>query len=528
MDKLDSFILSRFFYRIGASNYGMTDRDYDLLAKELESVPAAKPYLERSYDDDPVPYSTLIKYYSTQEVNEMTRYLPDRESTLNTPTQTQDYVSKSIKASFDIRECYSWIEAHKDAEMCVSLKVDGINTLTTYRNVSRLKDDDGTETDKSSNPQPVVDRFAALNNMFDSLEESLGDSTQETSEFSQSEDSEEIVNLEDQIKEALLEARGEIMINNGTNLESLQLNEVVNQPVYEPHEQQTDGDYNVMIHSRSRGRRNDPLTFTTNTQKCLPRILPRIQEDTEDIHISAEAYVEPDYLETIGYYARCSFTTSRDAARSALQRTDYPDKIYNHVKLVAFRVDLGDTLSEGLDTLREQGFPTVPYKTYKFKYTNYAEFEKELSDLIWEFKAIATEEHIPNDGIVLQVNKYEEFGKEATEKLYDDGNLAVKALGWEPRIYSSIVKEIQMKRDYTIRFSCKAIVEPVYTENQKKLTNVNLFNPARLIENDIHEGDLIEFEYKNDTTINFRRKLMSAQQVEESKREVSKGGITNE
>ncbi len=509
MESLEKFILSRFFYRIGASGYGISDREYDELVETLRDCDEARPFLDRSYDDDPIPYQLLSKYYTPEEISEMTRYLPDKTNESFKRVNAGDYVSKSIKASFDIQECYSWIKAHRGVELCASLKVDGVNTLTCYRNLSRVEN---LVTDEASPvPSSKSGRFSSISEAFDRLE------VKQTSEFGESKLSrslDEMVeagSIDKAMKDAIMESRlGEVDDFVGDE-SRLKLNEEVNQVVYSP---RLDGsvmgqDLNRLVFSRSRGRKGQYLTWTENVSKCLPRVIKNIQPNTEDIFVSAEAYVEPDYLETLGHFAKCSFTTSRDAGRSALQRTDYPDKVYNHVKLLAFRVNVGETLSDGLEALGEIGFPTVPFKKYTFTFNTFEEFEKELSELIWEFKAIATERHIPNDGIVLQVNETASFGKESTETQYDDGNFAVKALGWEPCIYSSIVKEILIKRDYTVRFSVKAIVEPVYTEGHKTLTTVNLFNPKRLIESDVHVGDLIEFEYKNDTTINFIRKLKS-------------------
>lgn len=508
MNELEKFVLSRFFYRIGATNYGMSDREYDLLAESLRGNEEARPYLDRSYDDDPIPYDLLNKYYTPEEISEMTRYLPDKNDVDPKKINSGEHVSKSIKASFNLQECYTWIKAHLGVELCVSLKVDGVNSLTCYRNIDKIT---VNESKASPVPSKPTGRFSSINAAFDKLE------TKETNEFSNtnlSKSLDEMIqagSIDKATRDAIMEARASSIKGDEEDFSKLKLNEKIEQVVYSPRlDKPIEGqDINRLIFSRSRGREGQYLTWTDNVSKCLPKVIKNIQSSKEDIFISAEAYVEPDYLETLGHFAKCSFTTSRDAARSALQRTDYPDKVYNHVKLLAFRVNVGDTLTEGLETLRDMGFPTVPFKKHTFTFTNFQEFEKELSDLIWEFKAIATERHIPNDGIVLQVNETASFGKESTETQYDDGNFAVKALGWEPCIYSSIVKEILIKRDYTVRFSVKAVVEPVYTEGHKTLTNVNLFNPKRLIESGVHVGDLIEFEYKNDTTINFIRKLKS-------------------
>lgn len=504
MSDLEKFVLSRFFYRIGATNYGMSDREYDTLAETLRDSEEARPYLGRSYDDDPIPYNLLEKFYTPEEISEMTRFLPDKNTVDPKRINSGEYVSKSIKASFNLQECYAWVKAHLGVELCVSLKVDGVNSCTCYRNMDRITVDDIQTNSAQSKP---VDRFNSISAAFDKLE------TETTSEFSNKKLSK---SLDEMIESGAIDrvTRDAIMEARASNIEDtsrLNLNEKVEQVVYSPRLDQSinEQDLNRLIFSRSRGRKGQYITWTDNVSKCLPRMIKNIQSSKEDIFISAEAFVEPDYLETLGHFAKCSFTTSRDAARSALQRSDYPDKVYKHVRLLAFRVNVGDTLTEGLEALRDIGFPTVPFRKHTFSFTNFEEFEKELSEIIWEFKAIAAEQHIPNDGIVLQVNETASFGKESTENLYDDGNFAVKALGWEPSIYSSIVKEVLIRRDYTVRFSVKAIVEPVYTEGNKMLTTVNLFNPKRLIESDVHVGDLIEFEYKNDTTINFIRKLKS-------------------
>jgi NAD-dependent DNA ligase len=229
---------------------------------------------------------------------------------------------------------------------------------------------------------------------------------------------------------------------------------------------------------------------------------------------AAEAVVTFDHLaeyNTMVEKSSGAFVTCRGSALSILRRTDIPDECTNFVQPFVFRTNYGSKHSDGLNKAKELGFKVVPFETYTFEFKTYEEYEKEITTLIWKYRNMMDSIGVPTDGLVLQINDNAYFTGTITNTAFDGGNLAVKALAWEPGIYTSRVREIIMECEGNLQYNCKALVEPTYTEEGKCMQFVNLYNPNIMICNDIHEGDLIKFEYVNETTINFREKVIECQ-----------------
>lgn len=403
------YILARFMYRIG---YRICeDVDYDALEKELKNKyktdttslfsnddKSITKYLERSYDDDPIPYDLLGRAMTTEQMNMLLRGVDLGSSE---DTSIVNDVSKSMKAYRTLDEAYDWITSNKQYEFCISPKIDGINTTSAYHLA---------------------------------------------------------------------------------------------------------GGHRVLKYTRTRGRSGRHFDITANARYVLP-----IAVDTdEDLTIAGEAIYPSEDLhvlnEALEYSGDDTIVTPRGGALSALRRSNLNAEVYEYLKIFVFRCNLGKSFADGLDIASKLGFLVVPHEVYKFSYTTKQEYEKELTDLIWKYKTKMDAMNIATDGIVLQINDRTVSIDMQTNTLHDGDNLAVKALAWEPGIYTSRIRSFIMKNS-TSQFCCKALIDPVYTESGKKLSVVNLYNPETLITNGLKVGSLIEINYKNETTINFLRKL---------------------
>lgn len=277
--------------------------------------------------------------------------------------------------------------------------------------------------------------------------------------------------------------------------------------------------------SRTRGHGKNALDISNKMSKVLPTTIG----ETKRFIVAAEMVISKQSIEdynslvcpgetsvseqnhtaynNLALPNEKMFVTCRGSAMSILRREDIPEECTKLLIPFVFRTNYGSTLSEGLEKARALGFNVVPFETYTFKYSSYEEYEKELTDLIWKYKLLMESKGIPTDGLVLQVNSNSYFSETVTNTAYDGGNLAVKAVAWEPGIYTSTVQEIIMNAEETVQYNCKVLVEPRYTEDGKCLRMVNMYNVNTLISNNVHEGSIIEFEYVNETTINFKRKV---------------------
>lgn len=264
-------------------------------------------------------------------------------------------------------------------------------------------------------------------------------------------------------------------------------------------------------YARTRGRSSRAFDISHNIIKKFPQEIS-LPNNIDNLVIAAEAILPRAYLETLNK-AIYSVTgtnpeihTPRGGGMSMLKRTDIPDEVYSNLRLFVFRCSYGRTFDESLAFAEANGFEVVPHEVYKFTYSNYSEYEKELSDLIYKYKGICDKMGITTDGIVLQVNDRKLAENEVSSKIADGDNLAVKALAWEADVYSSKVIDIVLEPSAT-HYNCKAIIEPVYNSSDKKLSIVNLYNIGMMIRNKVKIGSLIEFKYENETTISFLRNL---------------------
>lgn len=171
-DKL--FILARYYYRIGEPI--ITDKYYDALEQALrrEFYEEYKDYLDRTYDDDPVPVELLselgltpVYSVNASERNELYNYLNEDKS----------YSIKSVhgyKAAFE----YFKMLKREQKDFVASLKMDGVNTKMLYKDnyfalsLSRGRNA-GDSFDYTKNSAKVMPRKLDLN---DSLVKLTGES----------------------------------------------------------------------------------------------------------------------------------------------------------------------------------------------------------------------------------------------------------------------------------------------------------------------------------------------------------------
>jgi NAD-dependent DNA ligase len=136
---VDAFALTRYMYRIGQpivndTFYGKLE---DYCKDNREALPGISEFLNRTYDDDPVPVEVLQEFdlgkYAPAPNESRSEYIPylDEEKSL------------SIEAITEYEDAYSYFMRLSDQDLIMSLKVDGINNkslvLETEGGLSELK-----------------------------------------------------------------------------------------------------------------------------------------------------------------------------------------------------------------------------------------------------------------------------------------------------------------------------------------------------------------------------------------------------
>lgn len=122
----DIYILARYMYRIGKPI--MEDALFNTYEKTLlKQNLIDKSLLDRSYDDDPVPYKLLKELGGENFIVNLgvespyAKYLDEEKSLSITPL-------------INYEDIYSYCLSHRHLELIVSLKVDGISCKSLYLN----------------------------------------------------------------------------------------------------------------------------------------------------------------------------------------------------------------------------------------------------------------------------------------------------------------------------------------------------------------------------------------------------------
>lgn len=265
-----------------------------------------------------------------------------------------------------------------------------------------------------------------------------------------------------------------------------------------------ESDLSVYRYTQTRGSGDSkPINITANMSKIVPKAL-NIKQD--HLIVTAEAVYDERYMDFMRESVGVSLLTPRTAALSFLRIKDYPEELYKYIRLLVFKTNYGDKLSDSLTYAASLGFEIVP--TFKFvpDFEDFEDFRVRMTDTIWKFYKLCHAKGIDIDGLVAQVDSKTEFSQQSTSGLYDFGNFAVKAVAWEPDIFESVVVRIEMEPGVE-QYNCVALVEPVTTKNGKKLSRVNLYNPQNMMANGVTAGSRIRFKYYNETTIEFIAKI---------------------
>ena len=248
--------------------------------------------------------------------------------------------------------------------------------------------------------------------------------------------------------------------------------------------------------SATRGRGGTPFDITKNAG----RIVPNRIGDKGTVFVRGEAVMTREGLAELNK-AGYDFKTCRSSAMSLL-RKDIESKWYRYLKLIAFKKSGENTLTEGLEELKRDGFDVVPYRVVKRPNTDDNEelikwMDKIMEELWEEGRRLG----LASDGVVIEIDNQAIFNSQGEDEKYNYGNIALKIGRWKPGYYTGTVKDIIIEQQ---KSKCSVVieVEPVLLENGITVKRVNGFNLDIIIKNGIKPGEEIYFEFKSESSIN--------------------------
>lgn len=249
----------------------------------------------------------------------------------------------------------------------------------------------------------------------------------------------------------------------------------------------------------TRGRRSDPFDITMNMAKISPAVLHI--PDQQNLLVYSETVTTGAAISCINEKYGEDYTIPRGLAMAMMRTDKFADEDYSFLKSYVFRVDYGSKLTDGLELAKRLGFPVVPYVSYVYEGQPFSSFQEQMQDVITTLKGVTDSWDIVTDGMVAEVNDRSQFSLEDVSNNYSSANLAMKIGLWQPGVYTSVVKALDLSQQAE-RCACVAIVEPIVAKGGQTITRVNCFNPAVLFAHNILPGTEIKFEYKNETTVN--------------------------
>lgn len=121
----DLFVLSRYMYRTGSPI--IIDGQYDILHKHFEQSGTMQEYVNRTYDDDPVP-TELLKEFGLQALIPLN---PEHRQVLHALLESEK--STSIKSYTEWEDVFNAFQSVRMHDVVASLKCDGLFTQKAYR-----------------------------------------------------------------------------------------------------------------------------------------------------------------------------------------------------------------------------------------------------------------------------------------------------------------------------------------------------------------------------------------------------------
>lgn len=133
----ERLLLYRFYYRIGEPL--VSDLLYDTFLDTLLSAENPDPEIveiaSRLWDDEPVPYEVLNKFYSLTEITNLVKDygLVSTDKIHSEPISTAEFKATSIRPYRDMHEAYEWFKDMVGIELCATPKLDGISSSSSYK-----------------------------------------------------------------------------------------------------------------------------------------------------------------------------------------------------------------------------------------------------------------------------------------------------------------------------------------------------------------------------------------------------------
>lgn len=174
----DLYKLSRFCYRVGEPI--INDSDYDILHNFMKENLLEIDYVNRSYDDDPLPVKLIEEFGLNHLIPSFSESSNIYSDFINGET------SMSIKPIDSFKECFNYCMSTKGKAKTLSIKINGVNIKgvidkedddSIYSKVFRTRGRNGDSFDVTKNMNRIFNSKVSVDSFIDSEGNKLSPST---------------------------------------------------------------------------------------------------------------------------------------------------------------------------------------------------------------------------------------------------------------------------------------------------------------------------------------------------------------
>lgn len=252
----------------------------------------------------------------------------------------------------------------------------------------------------------------------------------------------------------------------------------------------------------SKGRKSQTLLdYTETVQRLYPRRLKARLLGASDgtISLKFEGLMTTKGREILNKTYNANFVNAKTSGASVLQK-GATDEILRELRVLLHDIeDSSEKLSISYEQAKNIGLDPVPYELHTFKDNGFEEFKEWIDNIQDRLNCLARSMDLEFDGVVVQINSKKIFNEKDYNELYSSANIALKFGNNESAIILAKVRDIRLEFEAKSKekHTAKIYLEPVFTNDNKRLSKVSGYNLDYIIRKGIKVGDEIEILYQS-------------------------------
>jgi len=260
----------------------------------------------------------------------------------------------------------------------------------------------------------------------------------------------------------------------------------------------------LLLAASSRGRKTDKVfDYSVGAIQRYPNKFKksglRSKVESNNLLVYCEGLVVNEGREEINKRYDKKYVNEKTCGLPCLVK-GIDNDLEQHLKVYAHSASTGDaTMSESLASLERAGFDVVPNITEKYVDEGFDKFVEWIDEIQKRVNTLANENNLVFDGVVAQVNSFEEFNNCEYNEVYSNGNIALKFGENSCEEYEATVKDIELvfEGKSKEKYTTKLYLEPIKLSDNKILSKLQGYNLSVIVSNNIKKGSVVKILYQS-------------------------------